>query len=397
MTEQERQDTIGGILKRFYSGVESSMGEGREDHREALHRAYDNSSVDYQANRVDMMLGTNRTLTASRDMLNMSDPAARQAREQMGLGFSDDPVVRRGQQLGHIGSDIVQDRSRELWWLINAAQALGNVGQDILLKDIAQNLYKKDDLYLTPSREVTTEESVDNLPIKTKNQAIDAGIAYLDGDKLRTKKDVSVGPDGQYRRNRHRKGHVDMLNIPVGVVINSGIGLMNPFGGQEGYKAVFESDDDPTVSSNPLAEVGAKYILGRTGNLLPWDEFKKVRPDVSKDEYMRYKAFKFDKEGDFNPLDDGQMTLPTGILKYTNDGIHGAEVQFLGRSLPVATTVAPAIATAYGTAYGARRGGVRGGLLGGLGTAALSMTGGNLIEGERRRRNAAENEQDRIN
>ena len=45
------------------------------------------------------------------------------------------------------------------------------------------------------------------------------------------------------------------------------------------------SEEDPSKTNNVLGEVAAKYILGRTGNLLPWDEFKKVRPDVSKDEY----------------------------------------------------------------------------------------------------------------
>ena len=41
--------------------------------------------------------------------------------------------------------------------------------------------------------------------------------------------------------------------------------------------------------------------MGRTGNLLPYDEFSKVRPDVSKDEYGRYQAFKYDKNTDLNP------------------------------------------------------------------------------------------------
>ena len=34
-------------------------------------------------------------------------------------------------------------------------------------------------------------------------------------------------------------------------------------------------------------------------------------------------------------------TLPTGVAKYTNEGIHGPEVQFLGRSLPVTTGLIP--------------------------------------------------------
>ena len=81
---------------------------------------------------------------------------------------------------------------------------------------------------------------------------------------------------------------------------------MNPFGGSDGYKAVMPSEDDPQKTSNILGEVGAKYVLGRTGQLLAWDDFKEVRPDVSKDEYMRYKALKFDNKMDLNPFDDGK-------------------------------------------------------------------------------------------
>ena len=35
------------------------------------------------------------------------------------------------------------------------------------------------------------------------------------------------------------------------------------------------------------------------------------------------------------------MTLPGGIIKYTNEGIHGPEVQYLGRSAPLTTGVVP--------------------------------------------------------
>ena len=171
---------------------------------------------------------------------------------------------------------------------------------------------------------------------------------------------------------------------------------MTPFGGAEGYKAVFPSEEDPSKTNNPIAEVAAKYILGRTGGILPWEEFKKVRPDVSKDEYMRYKAFKFDKEQDYNVLDDGKMTALGGVAKYTNEGIHGPEVQFLGKSLPVATAIMPTAAAILGTAYGARKGPMRGTATG-LASALGSMAIGNVIEQERRRRNEAENQIDTIN
>jgi hypothetical protein len=42
--------------------------------------------------------------------------------------------------------------------------------------------------------------------------------------------------------------------------------------------------------------------MGRTGNLLPYEDFVKVRPDVSPDEFGRYKAFKFDKSFDVDPF-----------------------------------------------------------------------------------------------
>jgi hypothetical protein len=139
-------------------------------------------------------------------------------------------------------------------------------------------------------------------------------------------------------------------------------------------------------------EVAAKYILGRTGNLLPWSEFQQVRPDVSKDEYMRYKAFKFDNDIDVNPL-DGDLVGPMGVAKFTDEGIHGPEVQFLGRSLPVATALLPAATAIAGTTYGASRKGrpIHKGFMGGMAGAVGGMAIGNIIENERRKRNAAEN------
>ena len=49
-----------------------------------------------------------------------------------------------------------------------------------------------------------------------------------------------------------------------------------------------------------------------------------------------------------------------------------------------------------GTTYGARRGGTKGGLLGGLASTGVGMLAGNLLEDERRRRNALENQIDTI-
>ena len=299
----------------------------------------------------------------------------------MGMGLSDDPATRTGQIFGQLGADLTQDRTRELWWLINAPQASANIAQEVALKQRAPDLFK-----------------AEKVPgVESDKVARDLGILDKDDEP---RKGYSRIKGGGFQKRNYEPGFIDALSIPTGIAVNSGIGLLNPFGGQEGYKAVLESEEDPSKTSNVLGEVAAKYILGRTGNLLPWDEFKKVRPDVSKDEYMAYKAFKFDNDADLNPM-DGDIVLPTGVLKATDEGIHGPEVQFLGRSLPVTTALIPTAASIIGTAEGARRGarvgrGVRGGFLGGMASLAAGSLTGNLLEQERRRRNALENEQDTI-
>ena len=372
-------------LQRAKKGAKRAFGEGREDHRSALKRARADRGQELEGTRIEQMMGTNRTVTLARELMGKADTKDVARRNEMGLGIPEDRAEKIGYILGTLGADIVQDRGRSIWWLLNAPQATANVIQEIALKNQAPQLYGSK----------LKSDAKDN-PIKTKRAAYLEGIANKDGDP---NAGYFRGKDG-YHQRLYDPGHLDALQIPAGIAINSSIGLLNPFGGQEGYKAVFESEEDPSKTSNVLGEVAAKYILGRTGNLLNWDDFKKVRPDVSKDEYMRYKAFKYDNDADLNPF-DGDIVLPTGVLKYTNEGIHGPEVQFLGRSLPIATGILPTAAAIAGTAYGARRGipsgrGVRGGLIGGLSSLAASTIAGNVIEQERRKRNKAENERDQI-
>ena len=387
-------------LKRVQKGAGESFGHGREDYREALKRAYIEQGRDTDGAKVNQMFGSNRTISMIREIMGKADPVHVKVRNDMGLGLSDDRATRIGQVLGTLGSDIVQDRGREVWWLINAPQALANIFNDAAIHRFAPEMYQTEtarDITGTPIVGRQAAQRADLVDAKGKPKA-GVNIAYEDIGRRVNGKPVK---DRVFKKRKHRAGYVDALAIPAGLAINSGIGLMNPFGGQEGYKAAVPSEEDPSKTANVLAEVATKYILGRTGNLLPWSEFQKVRPDVSKDEYMRYKAFKFDNAGDLNPFDDGEMVLPTGVVKYTNEGIHGPEFQFLGRSLPLTTAILPAAAAIAGTAYGARtnkrRPGSPGrGLAYGLGSTIGAMGVGNLLEQERRRRNAAENELDTI-
>ena len=53
------------------------------------------------------------------------------------------------------------------------------------------------------------------------------------------------------------------LLFQAGIAINTGLGLMTPFGGAEGYKAAVPSEEDPNKTDNVLAEVGLKYHNGK--------------------------------------------------------------------------------------------------------------------------------------
>jgi|688.fasta_scaffold06511_18 ribosome modulation factor len=112
---------------------------------------------------------------------------------------------------------------------------------------------------------------------------------------------------------------------------------------QPGYSAVLPDEEDRTESSNPLMEAGLRS-LGMTGSLLPYKDFIQERPDVSRDEYESYKAYLHG-----NPMP----------VKVNMDGIHGAEVNLLGRPIPLLTGILPVAAGVAGGALGVRMAGKR--------------------------------------
>ena len=329
------------------------------------------------------------------------------------MAFEGSPVRKTGQLVGTLAGDLTQDATRRFYWLLNAAQATGEIINEGLLAKANPSLYGKRNLRVIDEAVGTrrlnklNEDMGSTLLAPSKggdqntNQArldVAQGLGVIDA-KGKPKRGYSVGEDDQgravYKQRNFEPGFVQALSIPSGIAINTGIGLMTPFGGAEGYKAAVPSEEDPTKTANIAQEIGLKYIMGRTGNLLPYDEFVKVRPDVSKDEYMRYKAFKFDKDVDVNPFDDGDITLPGGAVKFTDEGIHGPELQFLGRSLPVSTGIIPFASAVAGGAMGVRGARpIKQGFIGGLAGLAAGQVGGSIIENERRRRNTVENELD---
>lgn len=236
-----------------------------------------------------------------------ADPLVRRTTVQAGMVPTADnlrDVPARGdigalaaQGAGVVAGDVASDGLRNIWWFINAPQALANLVAD---------------------------ETIQREGYKILNR-----------------------PKGVYEPIIKNRPTRMAATLPAVLATSFGVGNVMR---EEGYKAVLPSDADPRQSENPIAEAGSRYFLGRTGGLLPYDEFRKERPDVSREEYNRYKTYLFNKDIDINPL-DGDVNLG-GILKGTVNGIHGPEVAFLGKSIPALTGLVP-IATAVA---GSRRG-----------------------------------------
>lgn len=368
-------------LGGFFDAANKAYGEGREEWSKAFREGRKAGNQTENAPRMTEMTGAYSTGIRLKELaddlrgkeLSKSEKDARLIREDLGIGAEKGFGRRAGQIAGTVAADLTQDNTRSFYWLLNAAQATGNVIAESAMGAANKALYSK--------------VPVGN--IKTAKQGGD----YIDA-KGNPRKGVSIGEDGVIEKRKFEPGHLAALGIPTGIAINTGLGLMTPFGGAEGYKAALPSEEDPSKSDNVLGEVALKYFMGKTGNLLPYDEFSQVRPDVSPEEYKAYQAFKYDKPLlDINPFDDGQMGIGGGALKTTDEGIHGPELQFLGRSLPVTTGIVPYASALLGGVAGVRtKRPIVGGFVGGMAGLAAGQVVGSVLENERRRRNTVENQ-----
>jgi len=189
---------LAGILDRVKAGAKDAYGEGREDNRRAFMNAREDKDLEAEPTRIESMLGQNRTLTALREMFGVqpenpniidkifkADPKFVEARRQMGMNLSNDPATRAGQLLGHLGADLTQDRSREVWWLLNAPQAVGNVANEFTISKANPSIFNK------RSR---VPDSMGNDMTFSSPEAVEKGI--VDDASGRLKKGYSIQEEG---------------------------------------------------------------------------------------------------------------------------------------------------------------------------------------------------------
>ena len=355
--------------------------------------------------------------------------AAQKLRQEIGAQSFQ---TKLGATLGHAAADVLQDRSRSLWWLLNAPQATAATIADALAMSANPNI--RSNRAITGEALVRAEKAgllkrIGDAPLrgKAREDLIKAGVISQSGkvipesqrakkletyttpqgdvieidetpsingprsttlDKYGTSDDDFGGYDSEvggltsrdlnpnnyapavpgirktydkenqqfyFAQRRLNPSLVGAAAIgATGLATNIGVGLFGsedtgvPFvGRREGYAAAAPSEEDARKSANAVEEVARRYILSRPGNLLNKDEFLLERPDVSPQQFGQYQAYKYDKGWDLNPF-DGDFNIG-GVIKGTNEGIHGPEVQFLGQTLSTNEALIP-IAGAVGGA-----------------------------------------------
>ena len=405
---KELNPTDPEVRSSFSDGFRKDYQLGREDTQMAFYRKRDLQGKQKEAPRAETLFSTHPGMTRLREATGNISPEHQQALVEQNMHLeTDQPLAYQlGQFGGTLAADVTQDASRSVWWLINALQASGEVVNELALSN--KRIGTPELWQRSPVQRQSTSKSGKVLETRDLTKGVDLDMDYARREGMLTEIDGVEKPARGYSWGYNNKGDevleqrnyspgmLAALAIPTGLAINNGLGLLTPLGGAQGFKAAAPDPDDPTKTNNVVSEIAQKYVLGKTGGLLPYNEFKKVRPDVSKAEYASYQADKFDNSEDLNIL-DGDFSLLGGALKGNTDGILGPEVSMLGRSLPVTTGVIPFLGALGGNLIGARVGhhkykkGAAGALVGGLGGLAVGTISGHIIEGERRRRNGIEN------
>lgn len=95
---------------------------------------------------------------------------------------------------------------------------------------------------------------------------------------------------------------------------NLDISNLGEFGRPKGYQALFADPTDKTKTTNPLGEFAGRYFIGRKGNILPYEELVKERPDVTPEKYAAaVQSSGFMSKDFFGLQDDPTKSIALGL------------------------------------------------------------------------------------
>lgn len=233
--------------------------------------------------------------------------ALQQAKQDRANVWYDENIDR----LGQVAGDYVSDGTRNLWWLINAPQAITGLA----------------------GRGIMKSEGYGPLGAVVGGTGLTLGMELATGNIDPTNLDEAGRPRG------------------YSVLFPKETQQVNPETGE------IEVVLDRTKSNNPAAEIAARYFLNRTGRILPEEQFLVERPDVTPEEYARFRAAKQDNT--FFGLEDMplQTSAPLGaiggaVVANTTGRNRVAGALLGGIAAPLVKEVAIDVPTSLGILHG---------------------------------------------
>ena len=327
--------------------------------------------------------------------LNVGDGRYQRVFKDPGIG----PLEKASYLAGRVAHDVVYDGTRIPYWVLNHPMAVTTFGADFFAGDagvrpdyaamqqemlnaemanqqqLDENAVSRRETFAALNKAKNDQRQLSNgqvIPDPAKLDELATRIAHLQDSQERLRsvgeeldreavRLAKAGPINRARIDREfarREGFshqgegdgiplslarkMPALAASTALLATSGnhdFGNVVNGGRIPGFESIMPSETDDRVSSNPVAELGARYLFGRTGKLLDWDEFTQERPGVTRQEYEAYKAYMFDK----GPL--------FGLLKGTTRNIdQEPEARMMGFRVPLSSAGAVAGGVAGGIA-----------------------------------------------
>ena len=124
-------------------GFRADYGIGGEDQRIAMHRRRELEGLQAEAPKLEQMAGAYQPGFRVNELVGRASPEGLQARKELDMGLEGSPMRKVGQVGGTIAGDLTQDGFRRFYWLLNAAQAAGEVVNEAVLSKMQPGLYGK--------------------------------------------------------------------------------------------------------------------------------------------------------------------------------------------------------------------------------------------------------------
>ena len=139
---KDRMQQIRNILSDVGEGFKADYELGREDRRNAYLRGRKLKGDTEESTRWEAMMGTHPGIYRMKEALGRIKPEDRQALREHNMDLRGSLAHKTGQFLGSAANDLTQDATRSIYWLLNAAQATGEVINESVLAKAVPELYQ---------------------------------------------------------------------------------------------------------------------------------------------------------------------------------------------------------------------------------------------------------------